>query len=184
MEQRSTFWRSAMTHGLYLGGALILYSVALLIVGESINKALAPINYLIMAAGIYYFQVQYRDHELGGYIRYSKALSYGVALMACASLINSLYTVILMKYIDPSLLDQIRIMQEEQLMAQGLPDDQIEMAMKLSSWFLKPVGLAISGMFGFIIIGFVVSLITSIFVKKNDDENAFNDAMSELKSEE
>ncbi len=181
MEQKSTFWKSAMTHGLYLGIALILYSVILYVTGQNLNTALSSINYVIMAAAVVYFQIQYRNQELGGYISYSKALGYGVALMACAGVIQSVYTVILLKYIDPTIIDQLRMMQEEQMMAQGMSDEQIEMSSKVMSMFQNPMVIAFSGLFSFALIGLIISLISSIFVKKNDDDSAFSDAMSDIK---
>lgn len=184
MEQQSNFWKSAMTHGLYLGIVLILYSVILYVTGQNLNPTLGYISYVIMAAGVVYFQIQYRNNELGGYISYGKALGYGVAMMACAGVIQSLYTVILMKYIDPTIIDQIRVMQEEQMMAQGLSDQQIEQASSMMSMFQSPIIIAISGLFGFALVGLIISVISSIFVKKADDDSAFTSAMSDIKSEE
>ncbi|WP_163707608.1 DUF4199 domain-containing protein [Mangrovibacterium lignilyticum] len=184
MEQKSTFWKSAMTAGLYLGVILILYNVILYITGQNLNTSLGIVSYVILAAGVYYFQQQYRNRELGGYISYGNAVGYGVALMAFAGIIQSVYTVILMKFIDPGILDQIRIMQEEQLMKQGVSDEQIEMASKMMDAFRSPIVIAISGLFSFALLGVIISLVSSIFIKKNDDDNAFDEAMSDVKSED
>lgn len=183
MEQKSTFWKSAMTYGIYLAVALILYNVVLYVLGESMNKTLGLVTWVIMAVGIYLCQKDYRDKELGGFIDYSKALGFGVAIMLFAGVLNALYTVILMK-IDPSLMEQIRVMQEEALMQQGMSDDQIEMAGEMMSKFQSPLVLVISSLFTFAFIGFIISLVTSIFIKRKEDENAFDEAMGEVKSEE
>jgi hypothetical protein len=183
MEQKSTFWKSAMTYGIYLAAALIFYNVVLYVLGESMNKTLGLITWVIMAVGIYLCQKDYRDKELGGYIDYSKALGFGVAIMLFAGVLNALYTVVLMK-IDPSLIDQIRIMQEEALMQQGMSDDQIEMASAMMSKLQSPLIIVVSSLFSFALIGFIISLITSIFIKQKADENAFDEAMEEVKSEE
>ncbi len=184
MEQKSTFWRSAMIYGLYLGISLIVYNVILYIMGKNLNPSLAWITYLIIAAGVIYSQIGYRNRDLEGYISYSTALGFGVAVMICAGLIQSVYSVILFKYIDPTLLDQLRTMQEEAMLQQGIPEDQIETITDMMTKFRSPIFLAISSLFGFALFGFVISLITSIFVKRNDDGNAFDDAMEEVKKEE
>ncbi|WP_372774106.1 DUF4199 domain-containing protein [Mangrovibacterium sp.] len=184
MEEKSTFWKSAMTAGLYLGIILIVYNVILYATGQNLNTSLGIISYAIMAAGVVHYQLQYRNHELGGFISYGKAFGYGVSLMAFAGIIQSAYTVILMKYIDPGLIDQIRIMQEEQMLKQGVPDEQIEMASQIMGVFQNPLIIAFSGLLTFAFIGVIISLVSSIYVKKQDDENAFEDAMSDLKSEE
>ncbi|HKJ42375.1 MAG TPA: DUF4199 domain-containing protein [Sunxiuqinia sp.] len=183
MEQKSTFWKSAMTYGIYLAVAIILYNVILYVMGQNLNQTLGLFSYVIMGAGIYFCQYYYRNRELDGYIDYSKALGFGVAIMLFAGILNALYTVILLK-IDPSILDQIRAMQEEALMKQGMSDDQIEMAGEMMSKFQNPIIIVISSLFTFAFIGFIISLITSIFVKKKQDEDAFDEAMEEIKSEE
>ncbi|WP_053180726.1 DUF4199 domain-containing protein [Sunxiuqinia dokdonensis] len=183
MEQKSTFWKSAMTYGIYLAVALILYNVVLYVLGESMNQTLGLVTWVIMAVGIYLCQKSYRDTELGGYIDYSKALGFGVAIMLFAGVLNALYSVILMK-VDPSLMEQIRIMQEEALMQQGLSDDQIEAAGEMMNKFQSPLLIVISSLFTFAFIGFIISLVTSIFIKRKADENAFDEAMGEVKSEE
>ena len=184
MEQKSTFWKSAMTHGLYLGVALILYGIIIYVAGENTNKSLGLISYAIMAAGVVYAQINYRNHELNGFISYGQALGYGVVVMLFAGILNSLYSIILFTYIDPGLIDQIRIAQEEVMMARGMSDEQIELTGRLTAKMMTPGWMAISGLFAFGLIGLIISLISSIFVKKQDDESAFENAMTEIKSED
>ena len=183
MEQKSTFWKAAMTDGIYLAVALILYNVVLYVLGENMNKTLGVITYVIMGAGIYICQVNYRNKELGGYIEYSKALGFGATIMLFAGVLYSLYSVILLK-IDPSILEQARIMQEEAMLKQGMSDEQIEMMGEMMNKVQNPAVIVISSLLVFALIGFIISLVTSIFVKKKEDENAFEEAMGEIKSEE
>ena len=184
MEEKSTYWRSAMTYGLYLGIALILYNMIVYALGQNLNPALAWINYALIAAGVIYSQINYRNRDLDGYISYGKALGFGVAVMVCAGLLQSLYSVILFKYIDPSLLDQLRTMQEEEMLKQGIAEDQIETMSEMMNNVQSPLFIAISGLFGFALFGFIISLITSVFVKRANDDFAFDDAMEEVKKEE
>ncbi len=182
MEEKSTFWKSAMTYGLYLGIVAILYSVILYIANQNLNPALTWINFVILTVGLYLSQLAYRNRQLNGYISYSTALGFGVAVMLCSGIIQSVYTVILYK-LDPSLLDQMRMMQEETMLKQGLPEESIEAATEMINKFQNPMLLAISGLFSFAFLGFIISLITSIFVKKKNDGSAFEDAMEEVKEE-
>ena len=184
MEQKSTYWKSAMTYGFYLGIVLVLYSAILYAIGQNLNNSLSMVSYVIMAGGIFYSQKIYRDMELGGYISYSRALGLGVAVMVFASVLLSLYSIILMRYIDPSILDQIRILQEEAMLERGVSEDQIEMMSEMLDITLKPIVLAISGLFAYALVGLFISLVTSIFVKREDDENAFDEVMDEVKPEE
>ncbi len=183
MEQKLPFWKPAMTYGIFLALALILYNVILYVIGENLNKTLGIITYVIMAIGIFICQVNYRNKELNGSINYSKALGFGVAIMLCAGILNALYSVILIK-IDPSIMDQIQLMQEEAMYQKGMSDEQIEMAGEVMKKFQSPIVMAISSLFVFALVGFIISLITSIFVKSKNNSDAFDEAMEEVKTEE
>ncbi|MGQ7871099.1 DUF4199 domain-containing protein [Sunxiuqinia sp. sy24] len=182
MEEKSTFWKSAMTYGIYLAVAIIFYNVILYVTGENMNTSLGLVTWGIMAVGIFLCQKGYRDKELNGYIEYSKALGFGVSVMLFAGVLNALYSVIIMK-IDPTIMEQVRILQEEAMMKQGLSDEQIEMAGEMMSKMQSPLIIVLSSLLTFAFIGFVISLVTSIFVKRRN-ENAFDEAMGEVKSED
>ncbi len=183
MEQKSTFWKSAMIYGLYLGIAVVLYSVILYVAGQTQNKTLAFLSYIIFVAGIVMAQITYRNRELGGAISYGQAVGIGAAVMLFAGIISALYTIIIFS-IDPGLIDQIKILQEEALLKQGMSEEQIEATMAISSKMMSPGIMAISGTIGSVIIGTIISLITAIFVKKQPSEDAFDEAMEEIKTEE
>ena len=78
----------------------------------------------------------------------------------------------------------MRIMQEENLLKQGMSEDQIEAAMAITAKMMTPGWLSIMGLFGSVIAGTIISLVTSIFVKKQGNEDAFDEAMEEIKTEE
>ncbi|MGV8137684.1 MAG: DUF4199 domain-containing protein [Mangrovibacterium sp.] len=183
MEEKSTFWKSAMIYGLYLGIAVVLFSVILYVAGQMLNPAITWISYVIIAAGIYLSQLNYRNKELNGSIRYGTALGFGVAVMLFSGILQTVYTIVIFK-LDPSLLDQLRIIQEEALMKQGLPEESIETATEMMSKFQSPAVMAFSGLFSVVFIGFIISLITSIFIKKTNEGSAFEEAMEEVQNEE
>lgn len=184
MEEKSTFWTSAMTYGLYVGVTIVLYSVILYVFGQIMNTTLSLASYVIIAAGILLSQLHYRNNQLNGSITYGKALGFGVAVMLFAGILQSLYTVILFKFVDPTLIDQMRLLQEEAMLKQGMNEESIEAATDMMAKFQSPVIMGISGLFSSALVGFIISLITSIFVKKNDEESAFEQAMDEVKKDE
>ncbi len=183
MEQKSTFWKSAMIYGLYLGIVAVLYSVILYVTGQNTNKALGYISFAVYTAGIVLAQIAYRNRELNGSISYGKALGFGVAVMLCAGVISSLYNIIIFN-LDAGLIDQIKAATEEQYLKSGMSEDQVEAAMSMASKMMTPGFLSISALFGAVFGGTIISLITSIFVKKQVSEDAFDQAMEEVKTEE
>lgn len=183
MEQKSIFWKSAMIYGLYLGIAITLYSVILYVTGQSQNKSLGYITILFYAVGIVMSQIYYRNLELNGTISYGQAVGIGVAVMLFAGIVTALYNIIIFK-IDPSLIEQIKVLQEEAYLKNGMSEEMIEKTMEMSAKMMTPGVLAISGLFGSVFMGTIVSLVSSIFVKTQPNEDAFEEAMDEVKTEE
>ncbi len=183
MEQKSTFWKSAMIYGLYLGVVAVLYSVILYVTGQNANKSLGYISFVIYAAGILLSQIAYRNRELNGVMSYGRALGFGVALMLCVGVIMSLYNIIIFS-LDPGLIDQIKAATEEQYLKSGMSEDQVEATMAFASKMMTPGFLSVSVLFGAVFGGTIISLITSIFAKKQGNDDAFDEAMEEVKTEE
>ena len=66
---------------------------------------------------------------------------------------------------------------------QGLTEDQIEQAMLLTSKMMTPGWISIMSIFNGVIYGTIISLVSSIFVKKKANEDAFDEAMEDVKTE-
>ena len=167
MEQNSTsIWKSSVTSGLYLGIALILVSVIFYVTGNMFVKLESVFGYAIMIAGVVMAQISYRK-SLGGTMTYGQALGMGVLTVLFASILTGIYTYLLYTVIDPSLQEQLRIFTEEQIVKQGrVPEEQMEAALEMQAKFQKPVMMLIMSIVGGTLIGFIISLITSIFTKK------------------
>lgn len=170
-------------YGLYLGVALTLFSVVLYVAGQMQNTYLTMLSYPIMALGIIIAQINYRDRELNGAISYGQAVGFGTAVMLFVGIITALYTLILFK-IDPTLVDQIKIATEEGYLKRGMSEEQIEAAMSIASKMMTPGWMSISMLFSSILMGTIISLVTSIFVKRQPNVDAFDEAMEEVKTEE
>jgi flagellar biosynthesis protein FliQ len=183
MEQKSTFWKTAMIYGLYVGILVVLYSVILYVTGQMQNKTLAYLPLVIYAVCIVLAQISYRDHELNGVISYGQAVGFGVAVMLFSGIIAALYNLIIFK-IDPSLIEQIKIAQEEAYLSSGMSEDQIEKTMEMAAKMMTPGWMAIMGLFAAVFMGTIISLVTSIFVKRLPNKDAFDEAMEDVKTEE
>jgi hypothetical protein len=184
MEQKSTFWKSAMVYGLYLALVLTLFSVILYVSGLILNTKVGYVSIVLTIAGIVIAQINYRNRELNGVISYGQAVGFGVAIMLFAGIVTALYTIVLYTFIDPSLIDQMKAVQEEAMLGKGMSEDQIEAAMSMTSKMMTPAWMSVMGLFGSVFSGTIVSLLTSIFVKKQPNEDTFDEAMEEVKTEE
>lgn len=184
MEEKSTFWKTAMVYGLYLALVLTLFSVITYVAGLILNPKIGYVSIALVIIGVVIAQINYRNRELNGAITYGQALGFGVAIMLFAGIVTALYTLVLYTFIDPGLIDQMKAAQEDALLLKGLTPDQIDAAMAMASKMMSPVWMSIMALVGSVFSGTIVSLITSIFVKKQPDLDAFDEAMEDVKTEE
>ncbi len=175
MEKNTNIWKNAMNWGFILGIALIIYSLIIYFLGATFEKWAAYPTYLIMIAGIIYATIQYRDTMLDGSITYGKALGFGVLVMLFAGVISAVYTYVLYSFIDPDLITKSLEVIEEEMINKGMADEQIELALEMQSKFMKPGILAILSIPGSAFAGFIISLFTSIFLKKEKIDNPFGE---------
>jgi len=173
MEQKTSFWKAAMTYGLYMGIALIIYSVILYVAGQTFNQTLGYVSFVIMIVGIVWAQMNYKKLQ-GGMLTYGQGVGIATSLMLIAGIIGAIYTILLYKVIDPELYDQYLLFYEEKASAsmieQGLSDAQIDQALTISKRFQTPVIMAITAIITYVIAGVIIGLIASIFTKKKPSE--------------
>jgi hypothetical protein len=171
--KKLSLWKSGLTYGIYLGLVLILYSVILYLAGQTFNKWLGYLSILIIIVGIIWAQLSFRKAQ-GDVMTYGQGVGLAAVMMIFAGVLSAIYTILLYKIIDPDLYDQSLLFYEEQatnsMMKRGLSDAQISQGLELSKRFQTPIFIALAALVNYIIYGVIVSLITSIFVKKNPME--------------
>jgi hypothetical protein len=69
-------------------------------------------------------------------------------------------------YIDPEAMKPIIEEAEKNLYQQGLSGEQFDAALGMTRKFMKPGMMAVSSLFTYTLWGFIISLITSIFIQK------------------
>ncbi len=182
MESKSNpMFKSAMTYGLFVGIALIVFSLLTYVMGVIKPPFwVSLLQYVIIVAGIIYGTKKFRDEDLGGEISYSKALGFGILICVFASVIVGIYMIIFMKVIDPEFMNKMMAVLEEEYAKAGLSEEQIDAAMGMVSKMQSPVIMAIGTVFSFSFMGTIFSLVTAAFLKK---EKPIFDAPSEPKTE-
>lgn len=187
---KDSIWYHAANHGLIFGLinivlAVIIYVFDLVTINLFAGFFIGIFNLVLFFIVIFMLTKSYRT-KIGGYISYGKALQYGLLIGVFASLIGALYQLIFNTLIDPDyqkiMMEKIGSMVEEKMIASGLSEEMIEQQMAAfdSTEIPSPVNTALKTIPGTIIFTFIVSLITSIFVKKKN-ENAFAEAMNDIK---
>jgi hypothetical protein len=171
-EKRPDLMKQTMTYGAIIGLVLVVYTVILYITGLTFNKGLGFIQYVILIAGLYLGTKAYRDKFLGGYISYGQALGFGVMIALFVGIISVFFQYLLMRFIDPGLVDKYMLIMEEQFEnSRFIPKDQIDLALEKSRQSMTAIWSIPVGVLVFTFFGFIISLITSAVVKK--DSNPF-----------
>ncbi|MFC2152426.1 DUF4199 domain-containing protein [Bacteroidota bacterium] len=179
MEEKSnSIWKAGLTYGAMLGLIMIIYAVLLYVMDQSFNKGLSYVNYLFFIAIIFYGAKSYRDNSLNGFITYGHALGISMLIVLFAGIINAIYFSIHISVVDTDYISKLMVAAEEELMNRGMTDDQIEMALSMQKKMMKPAIMAALGLLGVGFWGFVISLITSIFIKKQGDP--YQEAMQDI----
>lgn len=166
MENQTTTTRTALKWGVIIGIISILYSTAIMVAGQIGNQALSYPIYVVIGVGIYLAMNEFKK-ENQGFMSYGQGLGLGTLMSAISGLISSFFSMAYMKFIDPTITDQIMKKAVEDMEKKGIPDEQIDQAMEMSKIFMNPGAMFIFGLFGSILIGFILSLIIAAIVKKD-----------------
>lgn len=196
-QQPNTKLKVTMTYGIYLAAisivlSLIIWATSLIEHLGLFGSAFIGVFQLVMLAFLLvYYTKRYRDTMFDGRITFGQAFSFGVMLVVFSSVISSLYSFILNKYIDPDYMHRVMTMIQDktyQMLANsGLSQDQIDAQMTKfeERGIPTPIETLVSSLEGGLIGGAIMSLISSAIVKKNvKGEDAFDEAMEEVKNEE
>ncbi len=177
-EKTNSIWKAGLTYGAILGLLMIIYTILLYVMGQSFNKALGYVTFIFIIVMVFYGAKSYRDNNLNGYITYGRALGISMIIVLIASVINAVYFYIHATIVDTEYFTKLIIATEEELLGKGMSDDQIEMAISMQQKMMKPAIMSLLSIFSIGFWGFIFSLITSIFVKKEGD--AFQKAMHDV----
>ena len=162
----------AMNYGAVLGLCLVAIAVIMWSVGADDKQSIIPglLNNVLTIAFIAYAIIQYRDINNNGFISYASSLKLGTTIAFFSSIILAFYSVIYVLYINTEALSEI-IKLTEQAMLEAQPEiseQELDLALQMVSKFMQPHWMMIMGMLGGTFMGFLYSLIISIFVKKED----------------
>lgn len=169
-EKPVSLMKSSLTYGIYLGIVTILLSVVLYVLGYTFEKWVQYSTLPIIIGGIIWAQIAYKK-ALGGEMTYGQAIGVGTMTAIFSSVLSAIYTYLLFTVIDPSLIEQLRLFTEQQIVEQGkVPEEQLDMVIEMMTKFQKPWIMAVSAIFTGGFMGVIISLITGIFTKKNPSD--------------
>lgn len=193
MKEKSTsILKGALIPGVILGVILIIISLIsyifdLITTGIYAGTVVSLITFIIRILILAIFTTKYRKEILGGFMKYGKALVFGIIIGVYASFIISAYTFVFNTAIDPDYTEtvtkKVQEMTIENLYEKGMPD---EMTDKMVEAFEKqetpsPLKATLLAVGTGILYSVLASLLSSIFAKKNEDP--YLNAMEDINEE-
>ncbi len=166
-ENQTSSFKIALNYAMITAAVLIILDLIFYVMDVPKQSDIRFIAFLAYIAGIVWGQKVYRDVYSNGFISYGKSFSIGFTIGILAVVVIAIYTFVFAKFIDPSIVTQAMEAAEEEMMQSGnLTDEQIDQRLEMTAKVTTPFTMAIGVFFfGGLIIA-VVSLVTSIFIKK------------------
>jgi hypothetical protein len=166
MEPKVNAWKSNLNNGLIMGLVGIVYSLILYFLDLSLNKSAGYVFILIQIGLLFFLLKSYRDNVMHGQITYGQSVGAGVIICLYYGIMMAIFSYILFTVIDPGLVTKQLAIAEEGMAKRGMPQAQIDAGMAITTKMMKPVFMAIWGLFFSVLWGLLLSLVIAIFIKK------------------
>jgi hypothetical protein len=166
MEEKVNVWKTNLTNGLILGLVGVVYSLIMYFLNLSLNKSQGYVFMVIQIILLYFLLKSYRDNYSHGQITFGQSVGAGVIICLYSAIIMAVFTYILYTFIDTGLTAKQMAMVEETMVKKGMPQATIDTAMAMQAKLMKPGIMSVLSIFGSMLWGVILSLIISIFVKK------------------
>ncbi|MCX6257334.1 MAG: DUF4199 domain-containing protein [Bacteroidia bacterium] len=178
-NEKTPVWKSAMNYGAIIGVVFVIYTLVIYLFNIYPTSFLSGglmtlVNIVLLVLGLVYSTKHYRTHMLGGKISYAQSLLFGTLICLFSSIITGFFSYLLNAVIDPEyqvrMAKAIQDSMVEYMTNMGVSDSQIQDAIdkmngKMPSALSSGFNMVLWGTIG----GFIVSLITSAFLKKEGD---------------
>lgn len=160
--------QSALYYGLLFGVAMIIMHLVLFLFDMQRDTVGIVVSVIVMVGGIALAQTDYRNKKWKGYITYGKAFKIGFLSMLFAAIIVTVYTYIYHMYINPADLVAAKNERIQEIYNAGYSPEQEAQAIKYIESFVTPLVSTVSAFVSYLIFGVIISLVTSIFIKKEE----------------
>lgn len=155
--------------GALIGGSLFIVRLIAYLTGQYDSTLFEVVSYVILAGGLAYGIRNYRDGIQGGYIAYERSLGLGTLLSVASAIVFSILLYIYLKFVDGTALEMAMESAKQGIYDSGdLSDEEIDTAIEALPALITPGFTAVISVLIYTFVGFIFSLIVSIFMKKNE----------------
>lgn len=167
MQENKSIWYNGMIYGAYLGVSLIVLSLLFNSLKIETPRLSTLLTLVIMIVWIIIGTKSFRN-SLGGYITYSGALGTSVVIILFAGVISAFFTYLFLTVIEPDTIANSIVEMENVMIEKGDDEETITNAIRIYKKFASPGFFAFFAFMGNLLMGFLISLITSLFMKRKN----------------
>ena len=131
---------------------------------DNVSRTVILVVGIVLA--IYAFRKEYNEN----YISYPRALGFGVLTSVILGLIIGIYMNIFVQYINTDYIALLQQYTEERMIQRGIPSEMIEQISQRTAKMNQPGIMLIRNIISAGLTGLVISLIASIFIKREPKE--------------
>jgi hypothetical protein len=162
MEKKIT---SPAMKGVIISLILIVFTLVIMALNLSRNKALGFFQFVIFIGGIIWSAVVYAK-QMEGNVTYGNVFAHAFKVTAAITALMVVFTVVSLKFIDPEQLELGLQEARTSMEAKNLSDDQIEKSLGIARKFAVPFTIA-GVLIMYMFIGLIASLIGAAVAKKS-----------------
>ena len=164
MEQKVSVWKASLMYGAILGVVGVIYSLLGFYTDLDINGNI----YSVFQIALLIFLLKlYRDNYCFGNITYKQSVIAGVIIYLYYTVFIVIFKYLLFEVIDTGLIDKEVALYEQSLIEEGRPQETIDSFLVFHREHLEPsIRNSILSTLATMILGTIVSLVVSFFIKK------------------
>jgi hypothetical protein len=158
-----------MRYGLLTGLVSIIISFALFATHME-QSPLRFVTFLVLVGGMVMAMRQYKENN-HGFMSFGQGVGIGTILSAVVGALSAIFTYVYMNVIDPEVVGRMMEKARADMEARGgMSDEQIDQGMAMAGKFMNGPIMIVGVLLGTILIGLVLSLLVSAFIKHSKPE--------------
>lgn len=173
MDSNLTIKSAILQYGTLLGIISVVFGLMIYFLDMHYTQesSIGIVSFVILISVIVLGQYNYRK-ENNGFMSLVDALKVGVGIALISSVISLTYQVLLVTVIDPDTIDKMIEITQNKLIDDNpeLPQEQLDQILEMQKKFTTPEMMASFGLIGSLFVGFIISLISGLILKRNPVE--------------
>jgi len=159
-----------ITYGLMLGGISIVFNLMLFFLKMHYEQSIAVgiVSVVIMIGVLLFAFIEYKKSN-EGFISLSEAIKIGLGISLISAILGIVYAFILTEFLDPGMMEKVLDLQMEKIRASNpeMSQEGLDTTRSMSEKFSSPLIRSAFQLIFALFIGFIISLIGGLIVKKS-----------------